>query len=201
MSRPRPWCRRVTRPSSSPTRAWCSSRGFSSARSAATTSGPRPARSAYGPAASTTISRTWGGRRATTPSSRCSATFPSATTSRPTPSPSPGNSSPRISASTAHASRPPCSPTTTTPSTSGGEWPGSPTSASCASVRRTTSGPWGIPGPAVPAPKSTSTRATTCPAQRWRPGDRAWGRPAIAIGGSRSGTWSSCSSTATPAGP
>ena len=34
--------------------------------------------------------------------------------------------------------------------------------ASCAWARRTTSGPWATPGPAVRAPRSTSTRATTC---------------------------------------
>ena len=55
---------------------------------------PPPPRSACGPAASTTIWRTWASRPATTPSSRCWATSASATTSRPTPSASPGSSSP-----------------------------------------------------------------------------------------------------------
>ncbi len=52
--------RQTTRPCSSPTPAWCSSRACSWARSAATTCGPPPARSACGRAASTTTSRTSG---------------------------------------------------------------------------------------------------------------------------------------------
>ncbi len=64
----------------------------------------------------------------------------------------------------------PSSPTTTRPSRCGSGWPGSATSASCAWARRTTSGPWATPGPAVPARRSTSTRAITCRAPRSPPG-------------------------------
>jgi alanyl-tRNA synthetase len=41
---------------------------------------------------------------------------------------------------------------------------GVPENASCAWVKRITSGPWAIPAPAAPVPKFSSTRATACPA-------------------------------------
>ena len=93
-----PWCapprscRPRTRRCSSPTPAWCSSRGCSSARSGGTTSARSPRRSACGRAASTTIWRTSAAPRDTTRSSRCSATSRSATTSSATPSPTAGSS-------------------------------------------------------------------------------------------------------------
>ena len=62
-------------------------------KSAPTCVPPRP-RSACAWAASTTTSTTWAAPRATTLSSKCSATSPSGTTSRKTPSVSPGPSSP-----------------------------------------------------------------------------------------------------------
>ena len=70
--------------------------------------GPPRCRSACGPAASTTTSTPSAARRATSASSRCSATSASATTSRPTPSRGRGSSSPRCSASTATACGSPC---------------------------------------------------------------------------------------------
>ena len=54
----------------------------------------------------------------------------------------------------------------------------------------------GDTGPAGPAPRSTSTSASTRPAPA-----RSATPPATAAAGSRSGTWSSCSSTGTPRGP
>ena len=71
--------------------------------------------------------------------------------------------------------------------------------ASFASARRTTSGRWATRDPAGLARRCISTRAIICPARRSRPADPAWGPPAIATDGSRSGTSSSCSSTATRA--
>jgi hypothetical protein len=53
------------------------------------------------------------------------------------------------------------------------------------------------PVPVGRARRSTSTRATTCPAPRRRAGAPASGPRASATAGSRSGTSSSCSSTAT----
>src|SRR5206468_305891 len=47
--------------------------------------------------------------------------------------------------------------------------PTSRRSASWSSGPRKTSGPWATPVPAAPAPRSTSTRATTSPARRRRP--------------------------------
>ena len=90
----------------------------------ATTCGRPPPRSACGPAASTTTWRTSAAPPATTPSSRCWATSPSATTSRSEAIGYAGSSLPRTSASPRTGSRPPSSPTTTRPSTSGGRWPG-----------------------------------------------------------------------------
>jgi hypothetical protein len=52
---------------------------------------PPPRSAACAPAASTTTWRTSATRRATTPSSRCSATSASATTSSATPSATPGS--------------------------------------------------------------------------------------------------------------
>ena len=70
---------------------------------------------------------------------------------------------------------------------------GLPDSASCASGKRTTSGPWATPGPAGPARRSSSTagevRAAGGPSAPWA---------ATATGSSRSGTSCSCSTTATP---
>ena len=53
----------------------------------------------------------------------------------------------------------------------------------------TTSGPWAIPAPAAPARRSSTTMATRFPAAR-----RAARMP-MATASSRSGTWSSCSSS------
>ncbi len=86
------WCRTTTRRCCSPTPAWCSSRTSSPASSGGPTSAPRPRRNACAPAASTTTSTTSATPRATTPSSRCSATSRSATTSRSARSSWPGSS-------------------------------------------------------------------------------------------------------------
>ena len=197
---------RTTRPCSSPTRGWSSSRTSSSGRRSATTlratlaevrarrrQAQRPRERRASP-------------RATTRSSRCWATSPSATTSRRTPSPSPGSSSRGTSASpkdrlTRHrSSRASGVPTTRRPTSSGGLHVTADRILR-AGRRRTTSGPWATPAPAGPARRSTSTRATTSCARRRRPGARCLGvEPASATGGSRSGTSCSCSSTATRAG-
>ena len=69
-------------------------------------------------------------------------------------------------------------------------------SASCASAKRTTSGPWATPAPAGRAPRSSSTAGRrTAAAGRSAP----WA--ATATGTWRSGTSCSCSSTATPTAP
>ena len=94
--RARRWSRRTIRRCCSPTPGWSSSRTSSPAARRAPTRGRPPRRSACAPAASTTTSRTSAAPRATTPSSRCWATSPSATTSRPTRSPSPGSCSPKM---------------------------------------------------------------------------------------------------------
>jgi hypothetical protein len=63
--------------------------------------------------------------------------------------------------------------------------------------RPTTSGRWRIPAPAAPAPRSTSTCAPRASgARRWS--SRSSWRRARPASSWRSGTWSSCSSTATP---
>ena len=72
--------------------------------------------------------------------------------------------------------------------------------ASSSSGRRTTSGPWATPVPAAPAPRSTTSRATPSPARRRRRAGSAWASSASATAGSRSGTWSSCSTTGTAQG-
>ena len=140
------------------------------------------------------------GPRATTRSSRCSATSPSATTSRKTRSASPGSSSPeelRHRRQPADRHRLHRRRRRLRPLEEGRR--ARATSASCAWARRTTSGRWATPDRAGRARRSTSTRATICRARRRRPAGRARARPASATAGSRSGTWSSCSSTATPA--
>ena len=76
---------------------WCSSRTSSPAWRSAPTRAPPPRRNACAPAASTTTSTMSATRRATTPSSRCSATSRSATTSRSARSSLPGIWSPRTS--------------------------------------------------------------------------------------------------------
>ena len=63
-------------------------------------------------------------------------------------------------------------------------------SASSAWARRTTSGPWACPAPAAPAPRSTTTAAPSS-ASRAAP-------PSTTSGTWRSGTWSSCSTSAAP---
>ena len=106
-----------------------------------------------------------GAPRATTRSSRCSATSPSATTSRRTRSPSPGSSSPRVyGIDPTRAGRTPVHHVATTRrARSGRRSPASATTASSASATRTTSGRWARPARAARAPRSTSTRATTSP--------------------------------------
>ena len=56
--------------------------------------------------------------------------------------------------------------TTTRPASSGRRSPAFPGSGSSGWGRRTISGPWAIPAPAAPAPRSLSTRAKPWPAAR-----------------------------------
>ena len=191
-----PWCPRTTQACCSPTRAWCSSKRCSSARRSAPTCAPPPARNACAWAASTTTWRTWDAPRATTRSSKCSATSPSATTSRPRPSAWPGGSSPRSSSSPRTSSTSPYIRTTTRRASCGRAWRACPRSASSAWARRTTSGPWATPAPAAPAPKSTWTKARTWPAARI-----AASASATATATSKSGTSCSCSSIRRPTAP
>jgi hypothetical protein len=79
--------------------------------------------------------------------------------------------------------------------------PGSATIASCAWARRTTSGRWATRARAGRAPRRISIRATTSRAPRPRRAGSVSGPRASAIAGSRCGTSSSCSSTATRPGP
>ena len=65
----------------------------------------------------------------------------------------------------------------------------SPTSGSSASRPRTISGRWATPAPAARARRSSSTTASTSPAARRAAPTRT------ATASSRSGTWSSCSSS------
>ncbi len=58
--------------------------------------------------------------------------------------------------------------------------------------KRTISGPWATPAPAVLAPRSSTTTGLTSPAGRPAP------RMRTATATSRSGTWCSCSTTAMP---
>ena len=97
------------------------------------------------------------------------------------------------------ASSTPSTTPTTRRAPCGRRWPVSVTIASSAWETRTTSGPWATRAPAGPAAKSTSTRATTSPAPRSLPGGPVRVPPATATAGSRSGTWSSCSSSSGPA--
>ena len=131
--------------------------------------------------------------RAITPSSKCSATSPSAITSRRKPSPGPGNWSPKDFAI------PPAKLYVTVfreddeaEEIWAKTWAWRAT-ASSASTRRTISGRWARPAPAGRARKSITT---------WARGERP--RPhglrvsaAIAAATSSCGTSSSCSSTAT----
>ena len=90
------------------------------------TSAPPPRRSACAPAASTTTSTTSATPPGTTPSSRCWATSPSATTSRTLAISWPGSWSPRSSGCRPSGSSPPSTPRTTRPTTSGRRSPGLP---------------------------------------------------------------------------
>ena len=92
-------------------------------------------------------------------------------------------------------SGPPSSATTTRPRRSGRRSPACRRSASSASARRTTSGRWATPAPAARAARSSSTRG-----RRSAAGGPSAPSAATATATSRSGTWSSCSSTATPPG-
>ena len=88
----------------------------------------------------------------------------------------------------------PSTTTTTRPSICGRRSPACPTSASSASPTSDNSGRWATPARAVRAPRSSTTTAPISPA----------GRPArrtrTATGSSRSGTWSSCSTSSCRAG-
>ena len=99
--------------------------------------------------------------------------------------------SPRTRVVTAWSRRSSGSPstrTTTRPSASGTSQSACPRSASSASARRTTTGPWASPARAAPVPRSTTTAAPSS-ASRAAP-------PSTTSGTWRSGTWSSCSTSA-----
>ena len=185
-----PWFPRMTRPFCSPTRAWSSSRKSSRARKSGTIPEPPPRRNACAWAANTTTWKMSGARPGTTPFSRCSATSPLATISRRKPFAWPGISSPWSWAWTRTASMSPSSARTTRPASCGKKWPACRRTASSAWTRRTISGPWATPAPAVRARKFMSIRARTWPAAR-----TAASASATATGSWKSGTWSSCSST------
>ncbi len=124
---------------------------------------PRPRRSASAPAASTTTSTTSATPRATTRSSRCSATSRSATTSRSAPSSSPGTSSPRTSASTRSASSITVYHEDDEARRIWKKLTGFGDDSSSASPPRTTSGRWATPAPAARAPRSSTTTARQDP--------------------------------------
>ena len=174
--------------------AWCSSRRYSWGWSSAPTGGLPACSAACAPGASTTTWTTSATPRATTPSSRCWATSASATTSSARPSSTPGSFSPERWVSIRSGSGSPCSRRTMRPPPSGWRrsvWTGR---ASRASAPTTTSGPW-----ATPAPAARAARSSTTTARRWRAGRRE-PRSRTGIATWRSGTWCSCSTTATRRG-
>ena len=102
--------------------------------------------------------------------------------------PKPSSTSPSSKATTA-------SRATTKPSSSGSK-PASPKSASSPSAPRTTSGRWAKPAPAAPARKSSTTWASKPPRPRPRRQALRLPFPQDDSATSKSGTSSSCSSTA-----
>ena len=127
-------------------------------------------RSACASRASTTTSRTSGPARATTPSSRCWATSPSATTSRTRRS--------RFAWELVTGSGA-CRPSARRHRLRGGRRgrtrcgarsPACRPSGSSAAARRTTSGRWARPAPAARAARSTSTSTPSRPAVSWEEG-------------------------------
>ena len=162
------------------------------ARARRRTGARRPSRSASGRA----TSRTSAARRGTSPSSRCWATSPSATTSRTRRSPGPGSSCTKVAAGCRRSgSGSPSTRTTTRPSTSGAtigvaarahralRREGELLAGRRARARARTAS-------AVRAPRSTSTTASAA-----RRATAARRRATTPAGSSRSGTSSSRSST------
>jgi hypothetical protein len=170
-------------------RAWCSSRTSSPASRSAPTAARRRRRNACARAANITTWITSATPRGITPFSRCSATFRSATTSRTSQSSALGIFAPRCS----RCRRTSCSSPSITPTTrrsvSGKRSRGCPSRGSSASRPPIISGRWATPGRAARAPKSSSTRATSCRA------DRPEARTKTATGFSNSGISYSCNTS------
>ncbi len=114
------------------------------------------------------------------------------------PSPSPTSCWSRTWASIPSGWSTPSTTPTTKPARCGKRWRAWTIPAWSAWATRTTSGPWAKPARVARAARSTSIRATTFPAPRPRRATPAKDRPATATAGSRSGTWSSCSSNSSP---
>ena len=169
--------------------AWCSSRTSSPATKRDLTDAPPPPKNACAQAENTTTSTMSATPRVTTPSSRCWATSPSATTSRSARSSSPGGWSRRTMAWRKSGCWSRSSPRTTRPTRSGARLPVSPKTASSASRPRTISGPWARPDPAARARRSSTITGPPSPA------DRRGVRIRTVTASSRSGTWCSCSSS------
>ena len=128
-------------------------------------SGRPPPRSACGPAASTMTWRTSAAPPGTIPSSRCSATSPSATTSSRRRSRSAGSCLTEdfgLPPGPAQGHRLHRRRRRVRALEEGGR--PRPRTASCAWARRTTSGRWATRARAGPARRCTSTRAIICPA-------------------------------------
>ena len=143
-----------------------------------------------------------GSAHGTTPSSKCSATGPSAITSRGRRSSGPGSCSRKSGDWKRSVCGRRCSPATrswawrptTRPKVCGRSARTCPPSASCAAGRRTTSGRWGRRDRAAPVRNCTTTSATIPQHRRGPRVSRASKR--VPVDTWRSGTSSSFSSTA-----
>ncbi len=195
------WCPPTTPPCCLPTAAWCSSRTSSSAGRHGPMCGPLLRSAACGPVASTTTWKTWATPPATTPSLRCWAISRLATTSSARRSLMPGACSRRSISCPPKSSGSPSTRKTMRLMAFGRTRSACrrPASFGLATTRApvtpaTTSGRWPTRAPAALAAKSSTTTAPM-----WPVGHRAH-RMKTATATSRSGTWSSCSTTVTRPG-